>query len=177
MSVDLASLGNVAVHQGQYEQATNYLQEALEIARRVGDIWLLGAVLIECGELYLKQQRIDEAFTPFDEARTISAKGNQEVIASSLYGLARVSAARGDMAAAQHQGQESLSLFEAMGNRMREGVKSGFKLLLETSKVWCFAGQAQASSRGAATESGHTHLRVKAHSAPSTATPSVIQVT
>jgi tetratricopeptide (TPR) repeat protein/transcriptional regulator with XRE-family HTH domain len=123
MSVDLASLGNLSVHQGHYEQAARYLQEALEIARRVGDIWLLSAVLLECGELSLKQQQLEEAFAAFEEARTISAKGNQEVVASSLYGLARVAAARGDLVAAQQQGQESLALFEAMGNRMRDSVK------------------------------------------------------
>ena len=123
LSVDLASLGSLFVRQGHYEEATGYLQEALQIARRVGDIWLLGAVLIECGELYLKQEQIDEAFATFEEARTISAKGNQETIASSFYGLARVAAARGDMAAAQQLGQESLSLFETMGNRLGESVK------------------------------------------------------
>jgi tetratricopeptide (TPR) repeat protein/transcriptional regulator with XRE-family HTH domain len=123
-SVDLATLGTVAMRRERYEQAADYFQEALQLARQVADIWLLGAVLAEYGELALKQQRLDEAFAVFDEALTISAKGNQEVVALARYGLARVAAARGDTAAAHAQGTASLALLESMGNRMTEAVKS-----------------------------------------------------
>ena len=124
ISVDLASLGNLAVLQGNYERATPYLQEALQIARRVGDIWLLSAVLLECGELYLQQDFIKEASAVFQEALTVSALGNQEVVASAQYGLARVATAHGDATEAQRLGQESLRLFESMGNRMKDKVKA-----------------------------------------------------
>ena len=124
ISVDLGSLGDLAILQGQYEQAATYLQEALQIARQVGDTWLLSAILLECGDLSLKERQLDDAFAAFEEARTIATKGNQEAVASSLYGLARVAAARGETVAAQRQGQESLSLLEAMGHRMKDAVKT-----------------------------------------------------
>ncbi len=124
ISVDLGSLGDMAILQSRNEQAASYLQEALQIARQVGDTWLLGAILLECGDLALKQRQLDDAFAAFEEARTISSKGNQEVVASALYGLARVAAARGETATAQRQGQESLSLFEAMGHRLKDPVKT-----------------------------------------------------
>ncbi len=124
ISADLASLGNLAVRQERYQQAADYLQEALQVARQVEDIWLLSTVLVESGELFLKQQRVDEAFAGFQEALTISAQGNQDLVASALYGLARVAAARGETAAAAQQGQESLRLFEAMGNRTKDTVQA-----------------------------------------------------
>ncbi len=124
ISANLGSLGNLAVLQGQYEQAASYLQEALQIARRVGDIWLISAVLLECGELSLQQASIKEASEAFQEALTVSARGNQEVVASALYGLARVAAAQGDATEARRLGQESLGIFESMGNRMKDKVRA-----------------------------------------------------
>jgi tetratricopeptide (TPR) repeat protein/transcriptional regulator with XRE-family HTH domain len=131
ISADLGTLGSLAVLQGHDALGEAYLKEALEVARRVGDIWLLGAVLLECGELYLKQQRLDEAYAAFQEALTISSKSNQETIASALYGLARVAAARGELAEARRQGQQSYDIFESMGNRMRDTVKAWVQALPE----------------------------------------------
>ena len=128
-SADLGSLGSLAVLQGRYEQGEAYLKEGLALARQIGDIWLLGAVLLECGELYLKQQRLNDASEVFQEALAVSSKGNQEVIASALYGLARVAAMRGQIAEARQQGQQSLSIFEAMGNRLIDTVKAWLQTL------------------------------------------------
>jgi tetratricopeptide (TPR) repeat protein len=128
-SADLGTLGSLAVLQGDDALGEAYLKEALEVARRVGDIWLLGAVLLECGDLYLKQRRLDEAFSAFHETLTISARGNQESIASALYGLARVAAARGQLAEARQQGRQSYDIFAAMGNRLRDTVKAWLESL------------------------------------------------
>jgi tetratricopeptide (TPR) repeat protein/transcriptional regulator with XRE-family HTH domain len=123
-SVDVATLGTVAVRQERYHQAAAYFQEALQMARQIGDNWLLGAVLAEYGELALKQQRFDEAFEAFQEGLSISAQGSQEAVASSLYGLAQVAAARGNPLEARQQGEESLRLFEAMSHRLTDTVKT-----------------------------------------------------
>ncbi len=130
IGADLAALGNLAVRQEHYQQAADYLDEALQVARPVEDTWLLSTVLNECGELYLKQQRADDACAVFQEAFNISIGGNQDCEASALYGLARVAAARGDTAAAECQGQESLRLFEAMGNRLAGEVRAWLETLL-----------------------------------------------
>jgi hypothetical protein len=100
------------------------MQESLQVARQVGDTWLLSAILGEWGELALKQQRLDDAYAAFNEVLTISANSNQEAVAQARYGLARVAAARGDPANAYQLGKESLTLFESMGNRQTEEVKS-----------------------------------------------------
>lgn len=132
-AADLGSLGQLAQLQGRYEQAEPYLQEALTQARLLGDIWLLGAVLIECGELYLKQQRLDEAATAFQEAQAVALNSHLETVASALYGLARIAAARGDMAEARRQGQESLRIFNDMGHRLKDTVKDWLQTLPETN--------------------------------------------
>lgn len=129
VSADLGTLGSLAILQGHDALGEAYLKEALEVARRVGDIWLLGAVLLECGDLYLKQRRLEEAFSAFHETLTISARGNQESIASALYGLARVAAARGQFSEARQQGQQSYDIFAAMGNRLRDTVKAWLESL------------------------------------------------
>ena len=124
ISANLASLGNLAQRQDKLDEAAAYLREALEIARPLGDTWLLSAVLVECGELYLKQERLDEAEAAFHEAAASSAHGNQEVVASAMYGLARAAAARGNLTEARQKGQESLALFESMGHRQTEAART-----------------------------------------------------
>ena len=124
ISANLGSLGDLKKRQGNLDEAAVYLQEALEIARRVGDFWLLGAILNECGDLYLKQNRLEEARAAFKESAAISAKGNQEVAGSALYGLARVAGARGDLDEARQKGRQSLAMFESMSHRLKESVKT-----------------------------------------------------
>ncbi len=124
MSVNLGNLGTLAFRQQRYEQATGYIQEALQIARQIGDIWLLGAVLVEWGELALEEHRLDDAAAAFDEALGIASKGSQEMVALARYGLARVAGGRGDTPTALEQGKASLAIFESMGNRQTEEVKS-----------------------------------------------------
>lgn len=124
MSANLGNLGVLTFRQKRYDAARGYMQEALQIARQIGDTWLLSAILVEWGELALEEQRLNDAAAAFDEALALSAKGNQEMVALARYGLARVAAARGDRAAAWQQGKESLALFESMGNRQTEEVKS-----------------------------------------------------
>ena len=123
VSADLGALATMAARQGRYDEAAAYLQEALSLARQVGDIWLLSAVLNERGDLYLKQQRLDDAHAAFSESLAISAEGSQEEVASALYGLARVAAAKGDVAEARRLGRKCLDILEPMGNRLKDGVR------------------------------------------------------
>ncbi len=53
------------------------------------------------------------------------------MVALTLFGLARVSAARGNMQEAQRLAAESLQMFEAMGNRIKEQVKAWLSSLSE----------------------------------------------
>lgn len=67
---------------------------------------------------------MEEAEAAFSEAAISSAQGNQETAASALYGLARVARARGDLAEARQKGQESLTIFEPMGHRLTDTVRT-----------------------------------------------------
>ncbi|HZU66542.1 MAG TPA: tetratricopeptide repeat protein [Ktedonobacteraceae bacterium] len=131
VGTNVGSLGSLALKQGHYEQAEQYLRESLEIAHKIGDIWMLGMMLNEYGELQLKQGRINDAYAAFEEASNVAAGGSKEVVALTLFGLARVSAARGNMQEAQRLAAESLQMFEAMGNRIKEQVKAWLSSLSE----------------------------------------------
>jgi len=79
--------------------------------------------LNERGDLYLKQQRLDEAYATFSESLAISAEGSQEEVASALYRLARVAAAKGDLAEVHRLGRKCLDILEPMGNRLKDSVR------------------------------------------------------
>jgi tetratricopeptide (TPR) repeat protein len=95
----------------------SYLQESLEIAREIGNRWLISETLNEWGKLYLAQKQLDEACTAFDQALSIACQLNgQELIADALYGLAQIAALRGDYVEAEPKGKECQAIFEAMGH-------------------------------------------------------------
>ena len=49
--------------------------------------------------------------------------GAAQLVATALYGLARVAAARGDHADARRLGEESLALFKQMGHEKGDQVE------------------------------------------------------
>src|SRR5262249_26250859 len=93
------------------------------LARKIGHFWLIGGILSEQGEVYLKQQEFYLASTAFQESQAMALKvGAQEWIATALYGLARIAIAQGYTALGQHQGTESLDIFKAIGHRKEAEV-------------------------------------------------------
>ena len=124
ISVDLASLGNLAVLPGEIRASSDLFARSLTDRPASG-----GYLASECGLVGMWRtvplSRFHErGVRSFQEALTVSAPGNQEVIASALYGLARVAAVQRNGVEAQRLGRESLHLFESMGNRMKEKVKA-----------------------------------------------------
>lgn len=113
----LANLGLVAAKRGDHELAEEFYQEGLTLAREIGHPWLINHVLNEWGELHLKQQEFDSASAAFLEAvETARDVGHQAMVATALYGLARVMAAQGNIVEARRQGQEGLTILEAIGH-------------------------------------------------------------
>ena len=98
-------------------------QKHLQTKPERGRIWRLSAVLNERGDLYLKQRRLEEAYAAFSESLAISTEGSQEEVASALYGLARVAAAKGDLVEARRLGWKCLDILEPMGNRLKDTVR------------------------------------------------------
>jgi len=129
ISTALLNLGWVASERGNYDQAEGNLQQALDLARQIGYHWLLTAVFYEWGGLHLKQQQFEAAWAAFREARDIASEGNPDLHGVACYGLARVAAAQGNLDEARRQGQESLTILEAIGHykaaEVRQWLNSG----------------------------------------------------
>ncbi|HEU5230098.1 MAG TPA: tetratricopeptide repeat protein [Ktedonobacteraceae bacterium] len=111
----LQNLGMLERTRSHEQTAEIYLQESLEIAYNMRYTWLISETLCEWGELYLQQQKIDEARKTFEQAL---AKAHEmeakELVAMSKFGLARVALLQGDPILAHQQGAESFTLFQSM---------------------------------------------------------------
>jgi predicted ATPase/uncharacterized protein HemY len=124
ISAILGDLGVIVGRQLKYERAEAYFDEALTIARAIGNQRLIANILDDWGETLLNRQQGDRATLIFGEALTLARElGSRDLIANALYGLARASAARGDLDAALRQGEESLSVLELIGHSGAAEVK------------------------------------------------------
>lgn len=130
MVLQLANLGALAIEQEDYDKAEVYLQEAVEKVRLLNHPWLETGVLNYWGNLHLARpdRNILLAATSYQKACEIAASGGyREYYAEALYGLARVAAMQGDSAEACQKGQESLFVFQDIGNRLAGKVRQWLK--------------------------------------------------
>lgn len=122
MSLLLAGLGIVSEATGETRQAERYLKEALTLAREL-DYRLY--IQMTIAELYLKQQRLNMAEQAFDKIHVAAQKSDfKEYIAVALYGLARTAAYREQVGEADRLGQQSLTVFAAIGHRRTAEVEA-----------------------------------------------------
>ena len=113
----LTNLGVLDRERGNYERAEISFGEALELATDMGQRRYISVVLSKWGELHLKREVWDAAEEAFEKSREVAREiGLQEFVATALYGLARVAKARGRVADAVRQGEESLSLFQEINH-------------------------------------------------------------
>src|SRR5690606_20372354 len=101
--------------QGRFDEAEAYLEEALEVATRFEQRWVVAAILAGWGEWHLAQARYDEAHAAFDNALAIAREMSlplQE--AEALYGMGRVAGARGAHLDALRYGHQSLLLLDQL---------------------------------------------------------------
>lgn len=113
----LADLGLVQIYREDYEQAATYLTASLALARKAGHAWYLVDVLNKQGELFLQQGNVAYAGEIFNEALERGRSNDlTELVPDTLFGQARIAALLQDDAAAQTLGQESLSIYEALGH-------------------------------------------------------------
>jgi tetratricopeptide (TPR) repeat protein len=107
------NLGILERERGNFWQAERYLQESLARAREMGHRWLISETLCEFGDCYLNQLKVEAAYAAFDEAHSIARGiGGQELLAHTLYGLARIALFKKDVTEARRLGKESLAIFE-----------------------------------------------------------------
>lgn len=109
---------------GEYTQAEEHLREGLALAREIGQRWDTCAILSQLGELYLKQDKTDLAVPLFREALEIGHDiDSQDLVASALYGLARIAKAQGNKAEALQKSRDSLVIYESIGHSKAAEVK------------------------------------------------------
>ncbi len=117
----LTSLGNNFYHQNCRNESTPLLDEALEIATRIGDRVGLGAALrVRAGHLRF-DGRLEEALDAFkrilDLARADSDRPN---IGVALVNLCMITNLFGDYPASGNYAAESISVFQSVGDEIQQ---------------------------------------------------------
>jgi tetratricopeptide (TPR) repeat protein/transcriptional regulator with XRE-family HTH domain len=120
----LLQLGRLAIRQEEPLQAETYLQESLTLARQIGKCYSICAVLYMMGEAHLLLQKIAGADYCFRELQQNVPQVCPEMAAKASYGLARVTAAYGDINEASKQGQMSLHTLENIGHDSAREVRA-----------------------------------------------------
>lgn len=112
-----ANLGQAATYRGQFHQANTHYREALRLVRQLDFPEDLGIILNQAGDSYLAQEAYQEAGDLFSEALTIAEeKQLQRVGPLSLFGLARVAVARGNVVEARRLAEQSRQQLLALGH-------------------------------------------------------------
>ncbi len=132
----LVNLGMTTRKQGHYDVARLYLEEGLDLANQIKKPDSICIILYELGNISLLEGKTDSADEAFKKMLEIAPAGDQELLAFTYYGLARVCALQGDRENAILYGSKSITLFETMGHRQVAEVKDWMKSALgETIEV------------------------------------------
>jgi tetratricopeptide (TPR) repeat protein len=117
----LINLGTAEWRQGQYELATNCLQEALALYRQLCDRAGQARALGNLGTANLQQSRFDQAVSYHQQALALFRQlGDLAGQAASLGNLAIVDAVLGRHQQAADRSEEALSIFRQAGNKAGE---------------------------------------------------------
>lgn len=101
-----------------HEQGEQYFQDALRIARGIGDKRGIAWALNGLGVLAHWRQRHTEAIDYYEESLQLAREiGDQTRIAGALNNLGLVKKELGEYDEARHRLEESLEIFRAIGNR------------------------------------------------------------
>ncbi len=119
----LINLGLIAQKQGNYSLAETHFRDSLLLSRQLNRPEMISNALYEYGDLYLAQQRTEEAELAYHEMLKTVAEGDLDLFALAKYGLARTSSERGDFQIARKLGEESLTALESMGHRKAQEVR------------------------------------------------------
>lgn len=123
-SIILINLGVTSRKQGDAEQAEIFFQEGLSFAREIGRPQITAHALYEYGNFQLEQDSIEKAASAFREVYTMVPKGNQELLALTNYGLARIAAKEGNKTEALKLGKESFTVLQTMNHKNAQEVQN-----------------------------------------------------
>jgi predicted ATPase len=114
----LHTAGQVAYRMGKFEEAANFLHEALEIARAIGDEGRVAAILQELGMTFIGQGRIEDAKAKLGEAlRLAQAQPDRRNLASALNEMAQLHRLCGELDAAEPLYEQALEILRQLGDQ------------------------------------------------------------
>jgi len=118
----LLRIGRSYAFMRQYEQSNNYLNQALELTREIGDGELEGMVLLNQGENLRNTNKFDEALVKYDEAIEVSEQVNDKTnLANSYTRKGLVSYALGNYNQAIQNYEKAMQYRIELGDRGRQG--------------------------------------------------------
>lgn len=125
------NLGMVSSDQGQWHQADGYFQASLEIADAAGDVYLRGLNLLNRTEVYLAQQRFEEARRSVEEALKIFDQlGSRDNKAGAYKYLGVLYRETGNTALAESRFKAAVDLARQAGAALEEAEASREMALL-----------------------------------------------
>jgi tetratricopeptide (TPR) repeat protein len=127
----LSEAGTFAWHRGEYEQATAFHGEALELYRQVGDDSGVAFALICLGTQRLENSDYERAAPFYEEALALARRiGDKANIAMAIRSLAEVERQKGNYERAKTLGMECLSLYQEMTDEFNVATTVGWLGLL-----------------------------------------------
>ena len=125
------NLGMVSSDQGQWRQADEYFQASLEIADAAGDVYLRGLNLLNRTEVYLAQQRFEEARASVEGALKIFDQlGSRDNKAGAYKYLGVLYRETGNAALAESRFKAAVELAREAGAALEEAEASREMALL-----------------------------------------------
>jgi predicted ATPase/DNA-binding SARP family transcriptional activator len=113
-----SNAGRLAYRQGDYTHAGTLHDEALALARSVGDLRAVGQSLSDLGGVALAEDDIDRAYALYSESAGVLREVRHDVrLGTVLANLSGIHLARGDTPGARALGDEALALQERTGDK------------------------------------------------------------
>lgn len=115
-------IGNCYLFLFRYNQARANYNKAIKLANKVNDQEGLGTALLNCGVVYMRQNKLNEALTYFENALRISREGNDKFReARTLNNLGTIYKNKGELDKALHSYETALEITKSIGDKEVEG--------------------------------------------------------
>ena len=155
--VNLGHLGTIYRSLGQFERAIHCYNQALDVARGLGDRQVEGATLGSLGLVYRHLGQIEQAIGLYEQALTIAREmGERQREGVQLGHIGTACLALGQVERAIRLYEQALTIAREFGDRRREGIRLGslgnaYRVLGQLERAMGFYEQALTIAR----EIGH----------------------
>lgn len=117
------NLGGIALKQGRLDAALGYYQRAIRVLEQTGgSLWVLGALHLNMGHVYIRMHGLDKAASELQLAQAYFEQVQLRDLLPELYGLlAELAWLQGDLIAAANRGQQAVDLARELSMPREEG--------------------------------------------------------